>query len=137
MNPKFSPPPPPTLSYRQPEDGTVRPTYWLYSEEAGMDGPYTKREARQVLAQNPGTEYLACREGEDWQSAKARLARKKETPWGRYLMALILLAAVAYGAWRWHLMQEASGKAPKTGTAFEPSVPRVAVSAPHLVPAGR
>ena len=84
-----------------------------------MEGPYTKMEARQVLKEHPGIEFYACREGEEWQYAKVRLARKKESHVGRYFMALVLLAAVVYGAWRWHLYQKETRAARRSSPVGE------------------
>ena len=98
------PPPPPTNPVLRMPDGSPRPSYWLYTPEGGMTGPYLRKEARKVIRENPGVSYMACREGENWQDAKVRLpAKKASVPWG--LIVMIVLLAAAIGMW-WHLKQQ-------------------------------
>ena len=116
MNENLPPPPPSNPTHRPDGKGQKRPTYWLYTADKGMEGPYTKKEARQIVVQEPGTSFLACREGEDWQDAVVRLPEeKKSLPW-RFIIMLILVAAVGFGSWRWYQTMEAERKAKQHAT---------------------
>jgi hypothetical protein len=110
---KKPPPPPPTLSYRK-DTGARAPTYWLHSEEGGMTGPYTKKEARELVAQSPGVPFLACREGEDWQDAAVRLAHKKSNPTRAIVSAIliiVLLVVAGFGFKKWQDLQSGGNRA--------------------------
>jgi hypothetical protein len=98
-----TPPPPPTTSFRY-DTGVTAPTYWLHSEEGGMTGPFTKKDAREFVAQSPGTPFLACREGEDWQDAAVRLAPRKSDPTKAIVstvLIIVLVAVAGFGFKKW------------------------------------
>lgn len=101
MKREFAPPPPPTSHVHAPGEDDSRPTYWLYSEEKGMDGPFSKKEARVIVKNNPGISFLACREGEGWQDSATRLAKKKKPFVSGQMMLAIILIVVLLGAWFW------------------------------------
>jgi hypothetical protein len=93
--------------------------YWLYSDGGGKLGPFTKSEARAVVAESPDVRFRARRDGEvEWIDAAVRLAPKKS----RRLLWLIAFAVVtiaALGAWWSANHQDRGAKA--TVAHLEPS----------------
>jgi len=79
-----------------------------------MTGPYTKKEARELVAQSPGVPFLACREGEDWQDAAVRLAHKKSNPTRAIVSAIliiVLLVIAGFGFKKWQDLQSSGNRA--------------------------
>src|SRR5262245_19071513 len=96
-------PPPPELPHWPKGEPGPRPTYWLYTDEAGITGPYTKKEARSVMRQNPEESFLAQRDGDGmWHDAATRLKDRKSSaisPTTAFAMLLIVVLAV--GGYMW------------------------------------
>jgi hypothetical protein len=77
----------------------VHHTYWLYSEGGGKLGPFTKSEARAIVAASPQVCFRARRDGEvEWKDAAVRLAPKKSRGW-LWIIAFAVVAISALGAW--------------------------------------
>jgi len=75
-------------------------TYWLYSVGGGQLGPFTRSEARAVVAQSPTTCFRARRDGEvKWVDAAVRLAPKKRTMGIGWIMVTAILAISLLSVW--------------------------------------
>ncbi|OAI55722.1 hypothetical protein AYO49_05220 [Verrucomicrobiaceae bacterium SCGC AG-212-N21] len=96
-------PPPPELPHWPKGEKGTRPTFWLYTEEGGITGPYTKKEARGVMRQNPEDTFLARRDGDGvWHDAATRLKEAKSEGMSvATVFALLLIVALAVGGYLW------------------------------------
>jgi hypothetical protein len=102
-------PPPPELPHWPKDERGPRPTYWLYTEEGGITGPYTKKEARSVVRQNPEETFLAQRDGDGaWQHAEERLKDAKSSGMSvGTMVAMVLIVVLIIGGFKWWQSEKA------------------------------
>jgi uncharacterized protein HemX len=108
-------PPPPELPHWPKSEKGPRPTYWLYTEEGGITGPYTKKEARSVVRRNPEETFLSQRDGDGaWHPAETRLQDTKSGGMSvGAIIAMMLVVVLAIAGFKWWQNEKARMAAAK------------------------